>query len=578
MPMPMHELTRRTFLKTAAATGAASVAAAGLAGASAAVADEAVAAVEYPAGLIEADFADSPVELAPITDFADEKTYDVVVVGAGTGGVPAALSALEEGATVACLQKESAPISQGGSSTGIIVDKSDPQGVMNHLQGFMEDCHWRADRGLARFYYDHSGETIRWMEVRTMEAGFPPYSFGETTMEYDDGTKCVKRTNRFGPKPYNNDTMIKALAKLAEERGVDFYYSTPGVQLVQDESGAVTGVVGKDADGNYIKFNATRGVVLSTGDYQNNMSLVERYCPDVKDFDRKQMGKTGDGILMTMAIGAGLVPVGHAHMMHDFDSGPMFNEPFLMVNEDGERFLNEDCCFEQVNCELRNQPRPGWYSQIFDANYVDQATAWGGKPVAPEALEVYMPEVEMDRSAESGNNVIEVLIDTHKADTLDELAEKLGIPADALKASVERYNELVDAGFDDDFGKRPQYLAKIDTPPFYGIHKHIRISALCAGMTVNENYQVTKADGTPIPNLWATGFGAGQLCGLPDWSMYTTGMSCGHCMTSGRYCGIQAATGGNLEPSKPITDEDVEAAGYDMTKLSGPVAAGTGKA
>lgn len=576
--MPMHELTRRTFLKTAAATGAASVAAAGLAGASAAVADEAAADVEYPAGLIEADFADSPVELAPITDFADEKTYDVVVVGAGTGGVPAALSALEEGATVACLQKESAPISQGGSSTGIIVDKSDPQGVMNHLQGFMEDCHWRADRGLARFYYDHSGETIRWMEVRTMEAGFPPYSFGETTMEYDDGTKCVKRTNRFGPKPYNNDTMIKALAKLAEERGVDFYYSTPGVQLVQDESGAVTGVVGKDADGNYIKFNATRGVVLSTGDYQNNMSLVERYCPDVKDFDRKQMGKTGDGILMTMAIGAGLVPVGHAHMMHDFDSGPMFNEPFLMVNEDGERFLNEDCCFEQVNCELRNQPRPGWYSQIFDANYVDQATAWGGKPVAPEALEVYMPEVEMDRSAESGNNVIEVLIDTHKADTLDELAEKLGIPADALKASVERYNELVDAGFDDDFGKRPQYLAKIDTPPFYGIHKHIRISALCAGMTVNENYQVTKADGTPIPNLWATGFGAGQLCGLPDWSMYTTGMSCGHCMTSGRYCGIQAATGGNLEPSKPITDEDVEAAGYDMTKLSGPVAAGTGKA
>lgn len=570
----MQELTRRNFLKTAAATGAVSVAAAGMA--STVLADE-VAAIEYPAGLIEADFADSPVELAPIVDFADEKTYDVVVVGAGTGGVPAALSALEEGATVACLQKESAAISQGGSSTGIILDESDPQGVMNHLQGFMEDCHWRADRGLARFYYDHSGETTRWMEVRTKEAGFPPYSIGEVVVEFEDGTKCVKRTNRFGPKPYNNDTMVKALADLAEQRGVDFYYSTPGVQLLQDESGAVTGVVGKDADGNYIKFNATSGVVLSTGDYQNNMSLVERYCPDVKDFDRKQMGKTGDGILMSMAIGAGLVPVGHAHMMHDFDSGPMFGEPFLMVNENGERFLNEDCCFEQVNCELRNQPRPGWYSQIFDANYVDQVNAWGGKPVLPEALEVYMPEIEMDRSVESGHNVIEVLLDTHRADTLDELADMLGIPADALKASVERYNEIVDAGFDEDFGKQPKYLAKIDTPPFYGIHKHIRISALCAGMTVNENYQVTKADGTPIPNLWATGFGAGQLCGLPDWSMYTTGMSCGHCMTSGRYCGIQAATGGNLEPSKPITDEDVAAAGYDMSTLSGPVAAGTGK-
>ena len=568
----MHELTRRNFLKTAAISGGA----AAIAGsASVALADEA-AGVVYPDGLIAADFADSPVELAPIVEFAEEKTYDVVVVGAGTGGVPAALSALEEGATVACLQKESAAISQGGSSTGIILDKSDPQGVMNHLQGYLEDCHWRADRGLADFYYKHSGETIRWMEVRCMEAGFPPYSVGETVTTYEDGTVSVKRTNRFGPKPYNNDTMIKALAELAAARGVEFFYSTPGVQLITDESGAVTGVVGKTEEGAYIKFNATRGVVLSTGDYQNNMSLVERYCPDVKDFDRKQMGKTGDGILMSMALGAGIVPVGHAHMMHDFDSGPMFNEPFLCVNENGERFMNEDGCFEQVNCILRDQPRPGWYSQIFDANYFEQATEWGGKPVAEDALEVYMPAIEMDRSAASGNNVIEVLLDTHRADTLEELAGLLGIPADTLIVSVERYNALVDAGFDEDFGKLPKYLKKVDTPPFYGIHKHVRISALCAGMTVNENYQVTKADGTVIPNLWASGFGAGQLCGLPDWSMYTTGMSCGHCMTSGRYCGIQAATG-KLEPTVAVTDADVEAAGYDMTKITGAVAAGTGK-
>ena len=568
------ELTRRDLLKTAAVTGAA---AAGTAMAGTALADEAQAeGVVYPDGLCAADFEESPVELAPITEFAAEYTYDVVVVGAGTGGVPAALSALEEGATVACLQKEEAAVSQGGSSTGIILDKSDEQGVMNHLQGYIEDCHWRADRGLASFYYKHSGETIRWMEVRTKEAGFPPYSVGETTNTFDDGTVCVRRTNRFGPKPYNNDTMIKALATLAEERGVEFFYSTPGVQLIQDESGAVTGVVGKAADGTYIKFNATRGVVLSTGDYQNNTSLVERYCPDVKDFDRKQYGKTGDGILMSMALGAGFVPVGHAHMMHDFDSGPMFSVPFLYVNENGERFMNEDCVFEQIDCELRNQPKPGWYTQVFDSNYVEQVTGWGGKPTAVEDLEVYIPEIEMDRSADSGRNIIELLIDTHRADTLEELAEILGIPGDALVASVARYNELVDAGFDADFGKDPKYLAKIDTPPFYGIHKHVRISALCAGMTVNENYQVVKKDGTVIPNLWATGFGAGQLCGLPDWSMYITGMSNGHCMTSGRYCGIQAATG-NLEPTNPITDADVEAAGYDMEKISGTVAAGTGK-
>lgn len=561
----MSNLSRRNFVKGA---GLASAAVAASAAAVPALADEAATDVVYPEGLQASAFAESPVELAPITEFAAEYTYDVVVIGAGTGGVPAALSAVEEGATACCLQKESAPLSQGGTSTGIMLDESDEQGVMNHMQGFIEDCHWRADRGLARFYYDHSGETMRWMEVRSMEAGFPPYSISEVTFDYEDGSKCTKRSNRFGPKPYTNNELINALAKLAEERGVDFYYSTPGVQLIQDESGAVTGVVGKTEAGEYIKFNATKGVIVSTGDYQNNQSLVERYCPDVKEFDRKQVGKTGDGILMTMAIGAGFVPVGHSHMMHDFDSGPMFNEPFLTVNENGERFMNEDAEFEQLNNELRYQPKPGWYSQIFDANYVDQVTEWGGRATDPEKLEIYMPDIEMDRSVESGAGVLEYLIDTHRCDTLEELAEALGIPADALVASVERYNELVDAGFDSDFGKKACYMKRIDTPPFYGIHKHIRVSALCAGMTVNANYQVTKADGTVIPNLWATGFGAGQLCGLPDWSMYTGGMSAGHCMTSGRYCGIAAATG-KYEPTTPITDEDVAAAGYDMDVIHG---------
>lgn len=100
----------------------------------------------------------------------------------------------------------------------------------------------------------------------------------------------------------------------------------------------------------------------------------------------------------------------------------------LTINENGERFTNEDAEFEQLNNELRYQPKPGWYSQIFDANYVDQVTEWGGKATAPEKLEIYMPDIEMDRSVESGAGVLEYLIDTHRCDTLEELAEALGIP------------------------------------------------------------------------------------------------------------------------------------------------------
>lgn len=99
--------------------GAAGAAGAGLAGCAPSGGENPKTAetggIEYPAGLQASDFEDSPVEIEPITEFSEEKTYDVVVVGAGTGGVPAALSALEEGATVAVLQKESKPISQGGT-------------------------------------------------------------------------------------------------------------------------------------------------------------------------------------------------------------------------------------------------------------------------------------------------------------------------------------------------------------------------------------------------------------------------------------------------------------------------------
>ena len=230
------ELNRRDFLKGALATGIVATGA-GLAGCAPAASDAKVeeAASSFPEGLQASDFEESPVIVEPITDIAEEKTFDVVVVGAGTGGVPAALSALEEGATVAVLQKESKPIAQGGTCSGVLLDQSDEQGVMNYLQGYLEDCRWRADRKLAETYCKYSGEAIRWTQVRTAEAGFPPYTVRPTAVtEYEDGSKCARRSITFGPKPYNNGTMVEHLAELAASKGVEFFYSTPGVQLVTD--------------------------------------------------------------------------------------------------------------------------------------------------------------------------------------------------------------------------------------------------------------------------------------------------------------------------------------------------------
>lgn len=264
--------------------------------------------------------------------------------------------------------------------------------------------------------------------------------------------------------------------------------------------------------------------------------MVAKYCPDLSVFDKKQIQKTGDGHLMGVLAGGAIEPVGHTKMVHDSDSGPMHLEPFFAVNENGERFMNEEILFENKNGILRNQPRPGWFSTIFDSNYFDQCKAWGGNPADLDTLTKFIPG-----AVENPKGVYTYLIDTHKADTLEELAEMLGIPADALVASVERYNEICAQGFDPDFGKKAKHLAPIDTPPFYGIHKHFRVSAICSGIMSNENGEVLDTEGNVIPGLFAAGNVAGQFYGGTDYPMHSKGMSLGRCYTFGRLTGKYVA-------------------------------------
>ena len=547
-------IDRRNFVKgTALAGGIAAAAGAGIS--TAAYADEASSAIEYPEGLSAEDYACSVVELEPITDFIDEKTFDVVVVGAGTSGLPAVLTALEEGATVGCLQKESVPISQGGGSSGIIHEMSTPLGEREWFSEYNKDCSYRINPDLVNFFINYSGETCMWMTKQAEAVGFPPYvhttrMFSHT---YSENSYVLIPWNNYGPKPKSNLELIQLLAERAAELGAEFFFETPGVQLIQDESGRVVGVVGKTADG-YIKFNATKGVILATGDYQNNDSMVAKFSPDLVRFSKKQFGKTGDGILMSMAIGGKLCPVMHSKQMHDFDAGPMQDEPFLALDEKGHRFMNEETPMISWNLTLRWQdaPDPGKFVRIWDANYAEQVSGWGGRPSSEEQILNFIPG-----ALEEPKGVTPGLIDTHKADTLEELAEQLGIPADALIASVERYNELCEKGVDEDFAKNPMYLKPITTPPFYGVHQWMRVTAICGGVQVNGNYQVIDGNGDPIEGLWAVGFGAGDLCGDVDWSFYLGGLSNGSCMTSGRYAAIQAVTGG-FEPSHPAVWDDVK--------------------
>ena len=505
--------------------------------------------------------------------------FDIVVVGAGASGVPAAGWAAELGAEVALLQKEANVVSQGNCGSAIIRSRSTEAGIEKWIHHTNSLCNWRADTKQLRAYAKHSEEAMIWFWNR---AGFT------TETEYGDGSKVddnarsaellndgdrlsafrstsgdftgiwKDRTNTYdygddhcyfwapwvGPKPFNTcHALRKILNNISEEHpNLKTFFSTPAVQLIK-EGDRVTGVIGKTSEGKYIRFNASKAVILATGDYTNNPAMVDKYCPDISEFDKKQKNKTGDGHILAVNAGAQMEPWGHTKMMHDFDSALMFEEPFLYVNMNGERFTNEYTGFVYMGNILRDQPSykgsmldsdhqdgsKGWYCMIYDDDYMSlPREAFVDGPVPPFVMEKFIPG-----AVEDPKGVFKNLIDLHRCDTLEELASELDIPYENLKASVDRYNELCEKGVDTDFGKPSQYMNKIVKAPFWGARKHIRVSAEVSGVIVNECGQALDSEGKILPGLYCVGNLGGPFYGGADYPFHQTGLSLGKCYTYG---------------------------------------------
>jgi fumarate reductase flavoprotein subunit len=491
-------------------------------------------------GAATLSFMPKPAAIAE-TSIKETRTYDVVVIGAGASGVPAALSAAENGAKVAVLQKENIIVSQGNSGAGIDLANSDPAGVEALVARLMKDNAHRCNPKLLRQWAYNSGKAVTWVIDRAKQAGARVIDQGnlqQASTVTINGYKLNYHTSYFGPKPYTNGEGMRALGKTAEKAGVQFFFNTPGIQLIQDPSGRVIGVIGQRPDGGYIRFAAQKGVILATGDYQNNKAMCDYFIPDTKHFGRKQVNKTGDGHIMGYWAGGVIEPIGHTKMLHDFDAGPasMCDMPFLAVDQKGKRFVNEMVEMSELNNYLRQPDNAGQYSQIFDANYMRQAANWPGRLVPPEELREYMPE---EPSPHHG--VFETFIDTHKANTLEELAAKIKVDPTTLVETVKRYNTVVASRQDTDFGKPSNLLHPIDTPPYYGIHRTIRISAICSGLLVNENHQCLDANANPVKGLYAIGNLGGGFYGGPDYPLTVLGLSLGRCYTFGYLTGKHVA-------------------------------------
>jgi fumarate reductase flavoprotein subunit len=330
------------------------------------------------------------------------------------------------------------------------------------------------------------------------------------------------------------------LLDYSETKGGKVFYSTPAVQIIRENNntGKVSGVIAKKDDGSFVKFNAADAVILAAGDYGNNPVLRAKYLPHaegLKSAYARPDINTGDGQYMGIYVGGKMQLAPHCSNIHydppsDVPDVPGSGIPWLFVNKLGKRFCNEDVEYGQLYAQAMNQPDFLHY-QIFDDNFrTDWADMGSGMMKKEPPADIV---AGTDAAVKDGK--------AFSADTIEALAAKISVPADALAATVERYNKLVDAGYDDDYGKQAARLKPIKQGPFYAVARKPNILCTLNGIITNGNYQALDDNNDVIDGLYVVGNCQGNYFGGLEHQMVIPGMSLGRAMTTGRVAGLLAS-------------------------------------
>jgi fumarate reductase flavoprotein subunit len=482
-------------------------------------------------------------------DIKETYTADIVVVGAGTSGKAAALSAVEAGTKVIQIDKHTTFRWAGGhiaaigsrlqKKLGIEVDKDD---VCMQLLRYAGN---RPDQRLLRLWADNSGAVMDWLMDMTEPLGIQtvmyqapfPEGFDWRKEYYPEFPVCHWQTDGTSTT-LNHSLLLNAVQDRALKLGVDIRYQTRAVQLVRQGKGRVTGVIARDRDGNYVQFNSRKAVILCTGDYGSNPEMMQKYCPHAADvalenniymnnpwyvIDSPEPLNVGDGHLMAMSIGAVMESGPHAPVAHS-TLGPLGNSPHLRVNIEGDRYENEDVPGQSIANALIRQPgKKVW--QICDSKWAEELPKMGvglGKFIeVNDRIRTRFQELAIE------------------ADTIEELARKIKVPVAKLKATVNRYNELARLGKDLDFGKRPDRLTTIEKPSFYAGLVRQEFLVVLGGLNTNPKLQPLDADRKVIPGLYLAGNTVGNRFAI-DYPTMCPGLTHGMAWVTGRLAALNA--------------------------------------
>ena len=483
---------------------------------------------------------------------------DVAVVGCGIAGVAACRSVAEDGGLVAAFEKADGP--QGRSGEYAVIngkvqakwgrDTWTREQIDDIIDSHMVESTYRCKRSIMSKWAHNIGETFDWWVeanpdlyyAETTRSAIPDESadnfiipiFYPLPEHYDwkqERFPCYPTSVEF--KPDQHVTVEANMQKAIDTGNVQTFYGCFVEKLIMD-NGRCVGLYARDAaTGEYIKCNASKGVILSTGDYSQNTKMLKHFCPEVIENNIQclftnvdvegNFTNQGDGIQLGMWAGA-QVQQSHAPMIHHMGGGAdlagvgvMGNAGFLNLDLNGKRFMNEDLPGQQLENQIELQKnRESW--QIFDSNWPEQLpympAAHGGAcyyedyasedegPKNNTTYRNYKSPYQLEAAVADGRAV--------KADTLEELVAKI-YPDDTAAQqtaldSIQRYNELAKAGYDEDFHKPASRMWAVENGPFYADKFTTALLLVCiGGLESDEDCHTFDADRNVIPGLYVAG-------------------------------------------------------------------------
>jgi fumarate reductase flavoprotein subunit len=341
---------------------------------------------------------------------------------------------------------------------------------------------------------------------------------------------------------------VKTLVDIIHKTGNKTMTETAGKKLITDSKGNVVGIIAEDTDsGDEIEFHTKGGVILCTGGFANNLKMMKKYIANAEQLVAgPKAGREGDGINMALAVGAGTesmgsllvlggIPIGEDPNKTLTDTTPLgqttsvLRQPLLWVSKAGDRFFNEQHSSDWTVSQNAIERVGKRYFVVMDQNTVDELKTKGTfmpySDWVPAGTKLNLIDQGIKEGEKKGY--------AFKANTIDALAQKMGVPAGNLKKTVADINRYTEYNYDEVFGKDRRFLRKVEQGPFYAVEGEPSFMSTIGGVRINANMQAVTDQDKPINGLYAAGIDAGGMFG-DTYDLIMPGSLSSYAATGGR--------------------------------------------